>query len=119
MINLSQNDRNIIAQHTLSKCLNHLQESLRKAEQICESSLISYNDTLTNQNQESQKTISRIFYILQDHEAIFNFRSKIENEDLASELFSLFKRARTDSFYYQQYRFLSELVIKKTSDVDI
>lgn len=107
MANLSQNNCNIIAKHFLNKCLDYLQKSLRKAEQNYKPSLISY------------KTISRLLYILQGHEAAFNLRSKIENKNLAFELFWLFKRVRTDSFNYQHYWSLSQLVIKKAFDVDI
>ena len=119
MINLSQSDLDIIAEHPLNKCLDYLQNSFRKAKQNQRSGALQYDDVVNNQNQGSQKAISRFLYILQGHEAAFNFRSKIGNGDLISELFTLFKRVRTGSFNYQHYRPLSQFVIKKASDVNI
>ena len=119
MTNLLQSDLDIIAEHPLNKCLDYLQDPLRKAEQNHRSNFLSYDGVVNSQDQEFQKKISRLLYILQDHKAAFNLRSKIENEDLASELSTLFRRVRTDSFNYQHYRSLSQLVIKRTSDVNI
>ena len=50
---------------------------------------------------------------------IFNLRSETENENLASELFTLFRRVWNDDFNYELYRALFRLVIKKTSNFDI
>ncbi len=62
---------------------------------------------------------SNFLLALMSHKIVFNLRSKIENEDLTFELFSFFKRVRTDNFNYEHYRSLSQLVIKKTFDVNI
>jgi len=43
---------------------------------------------------------------------------KNRNGDLASDLYTLFRRVRNGNFNYQQYRALSRLVIKKASDFD-
>ena len=119
MANLSQSDLDIVAEHPLDKCLDYLQNPLRKAEQNHRSGSLPYDGVANSQDQGPQKAISRLLYTLQGHEAAFNLRSKIGNGDLASELSSLFRRVRTGSFNYQHYRPLSQLVIKKASDVNI
>ncbi len=60
MANLSQNDRNIIAEHPLDKCLDHSQDPLRKAEQNYRPGPIPYNDTLTGQDLTRQEAISNL-----------------------------------------------------------
>ena len=119
MINLSQSDFDIIAKHSLNKCLDYLQNSFRKTKQNQKSNFFQYDGVVNNKNQKFQKAISRFFYILQGHETVFNLRSKMENENLIFELFTFFRRVRTDSFNYQHYRSLSQFVIKKASDVNI
>ena len=119
MANLSQSDLDIIAEHPLDKCLDYLQDPLRKAEQNQRSGSLQYDGVANSQDQGPQKAISRLLYTLQGHEAAFNLRSKIGNGDLASELSTLFRRVRTGSFNYQHYRPLSQLVIKRASDVNI
>lgn len=53
------------------------------------------------------------------HKIVFNLRSRIENEDIAFELFTLFKRIWNVNMNYKHYRTLSRLVVKKVFDVNI
>ena len=62
MANLSQSDRNIIAEHPLDKCLDHLRDLLRKAEQKHEQNSLSYHDVVDSTDSDSQKAISRLLY---------------------------------------------------------
>ncbi|KAL9125176.1 MAG: hypothetical protein Q9217_005580 [Psora testacea] len=119
MANLSQNDRNILAEHPLDECLDHLQAPLRKAEQNYRQGSLSYDSTVDSHNQGPQKTISRLLYTLQGHEAALDLRSKTGSEDIASELSALFRRVRKGNFIYEHYRALSRLVVKQAPDVDI
>ncbi|KAL9130813.1 MAG: hypothetical protein Q9175_006929 [Cornicularia normoerica] len=119
MANLSQNDRNVIAEHPLDKCLDHLQDPLRKAEQNYRPGSLSYDSTVDNHDQGPQKIISRLLYTLQGHEAALDLRSKTGSEDIASELSALFRRVRKGNFMYEHYRALSRLVVKQASDVDV
>ena len=119
MISLSQNDRNIIAEHSLNKCLNHLQDSLRKAEQNYQSNSLSNDDIVNCVNSKLQKTVSRLLYILQSHEVALNLHSKTENKNVTFELFVLFRRVRNNNFNYEHYRALSRLVLKQALDVEI
>ena len=119
MANLSQNDRNIIAEHSLNKCLNHLQDSLRKAKQDYKPRSISHDSTVNSLNSSSQKAISRLLSTLQDQEVALDLHSKIENSNVATKLSKLFELVQGDRYNYEQYRALSRPVIKQTSDVDI
>ena len=84
MTNLSQNDRNIITEHPLDRCLDHLQDALRKAKQDYISRSISHDSTVNNLNTSSQKAISRLLYILQGQKVALDLRSKIENSNIAT-----------------------------------
>lgn len=119
MANLSQNDRNIIAEHPLDTSLDHLREPLRKTEQSYKSSSLSFDGAADVPNLGPQKVISRLLYALQGHEVALDLRSKIGNNDIASELSELFKHVRSGRYNYEHYRALSRLVIKQASDVDI
>ncbi|KAI4203343.1 MAG: hypothetical protein LQ346_001814 [Caloplaca aetnensis] len=119
MANLSQKDRNIIAEHSLDKCLDHLQDPLRKAEPNHRPSSLSYDGTVDSLDSGPQKAISRLLSALQGHEVALDLRSKTGHGDVASELSALFRRVRNGNFNYEHYRTLSRLVIKKAPDVDI
>ncbi|KAL8647621.1 MAG: hypothetical protein Q9210_005451 [Variospora velana] len=119
MANLSQNDRNIIAEHPLDKCLDHLQDPLRKAEHNYRSASLSYDGTVDSLDSGPQKAISRLLHALQGHEVALDLRSKTGHGDVASELSALFRRVRNGHFNYEHYRALSRLVIKKAPDIDI
>ena len=119
MANLSQNDRNIITEHPLDTSLDHLREPLRKTEQSYKPSSLSFDGAADSPNLDPQKVISRLLYTLQGHEVALDLRSKIGNNDIASELSELFKRVRSGRYNYEHYRALSHLVVKQASDVDI
>ncbi|KAI9797634.1 MAG: hypothetical protein M1825_005732 [Sarcosagium campestre] len=113
MASLSQIDRTIIAEHPLDDYLDHLEDSLRKAEQDYGQGSVDIHD------QGLQKTISRLLYTFQGHEAALDLRSKTGSEDLAFELSALFMRVRKGNFIYEHYRALIRLVINHAHDVDI
>jgi hypothetical protein len=119
MANLSQNDRNIIAEHPLDKYLDQLRDALRRAEQKYEPNSLSHHDVVNGADSDPQKIISRLLYTLQGHEAALDLRSKTGSEDIASELSALFRRIRKGNFIYEHYRALSRLVVKQAPDVDI
>jgi hypothetical protein len=119
MANLSPDDRVIIAKHPLRNSLDQLREPLRKIEQNYEPVSLSYDGAVDSFDQEPQKAISQLLHVLQGHEVALDLRSKTENEDIASELSTLFRRVRNGNFSYEHYRALSRLVIRKASDLDI
>ncbi len=119
MSNLLQDNCTVITKHSLNNFLNYLRDSLRKTEQSYKSNFIFYDAAVDSFDQESQKTTSRLLVTLMNHEMIFNLHSETENENLASELFTLFRRVRNDDFNYELYRALFRLVIKKASNFDI
>lgn len=118
MANLSQDDRNVIAKHPLDNSLDHLRDSLQ-AEQSYEPSLTSYDGAGDDRGQGPPKAVSRLLSTLLAHEVAFTLRSKIAAGDLASDLFTLFRRVRNGDFDYKPYLALSRLVVKKAPDVDI
>jgi len=119
MANLSQNDRNIIAEHPLDKCLDHSLDPLRKAEQNYRPGPIPYNDTLTGQDLTRQEAISNLLLALMGHKVAFNLRSRIGNSNIATELSKLFGLVQSGRYNYEHYRALSRFVVKKAPDVDI
>ena len=90
MANLSQNDRTIIAENPLDKCLDYLKEPLRKVEQNYKPGSLLYDNTVDRLDLDPQKAISRFLSVLLGHEAAFNFRSKISNSNIAAELSKIF-----------------------------
>ena len=100
MANLSQDDRTVITKHPLDDTLEHLRDSLRKAEQSYRLGS-SYDGAVENPNQGCSRAISRLLYILQGHDVAFNLRSKTGNGDIASELDTLHRRVRSGDFNYQ------------------
>ena len=119
MANLSQEDRNIIAEHPLDKYLDHLQDPLRKAEQKYRPDPLSHHDTVENAQAGFRKAVSRLLTTLMGHEVALDLQSKTGSGDVASELSALFRRVRNGNFNYEHYRSLSRLVVKKATDVDI
>ncbi|MCJ1367486.1 hypothetical protein MMC16_006619 [Acarospora aff. strigata] len=112
MANLSQDDRDIIEKYPLDNSLDHLREALRGVEQ-------SYDAKVDDSGQGAQKAISRLLYTLQGHEVALGARSKTSNENVASELSTLFRRVQNRDFQYEHYRPLVRLVVRKASEVDI
>ena len=119
MANLSQNDRNIIAEHPLDTSLDHLREPLRKTEQSYKSSPLSFDGAADLPDLGPQKTISRLLSALLGHEVALDLRSKIGNDNVATELSKNFGLIQRGRYNYEHYRALSRLVVKQASDVDI
>ena len=119
MANLSQNDRKIIAERPLDKCLDHLREPLRRVEQNYKPSSLPYDDAVNRFDPDPQKAISRLLSALLGHEVALDLRSKTGSQDIASELSAFFRRVRNGNFKYEHYRALSRLVVKKAPDVDV
>ena len=53
------------------------------------------------------------------HKVAYNLRSKIENDNVITELSKLFEFIQRDDYNYEHYRALSRFVVQKVSDVDI
>ncbi len=119
MANLSQNDRIIIAEHPLDKCLDHLRDPLRRAEQRYEPNSLSHHDVVNGADSDPQKAILRLLTTLMSHEVALDLRSKTGSGDIASDLFGLRRRVRNGNFNYEHHRALSRLVVKQASDVDV
>ncbi len=119
MANLSQGDRTVIADYPLDNCLGHLQDSLRKAEQIYRPDSLSYSDTVDSSDQEPRKAISKLLYTLEGHDVALDLRSNTGNRNVALDLIEVRGRIHKGDFNYEHYRALSRLVIRKTSDFDI
>jgi len=119
MANLSQNDRNIIAEHPLDKCLDHLRDPLQRAEQKYEPNSLSHHDVVNGTDSDPQKAISRLLTTLMSHEVALDLRSKTGSGDIASDLLGLRRRVRNGNFNYEHHRALSRLVVKQASDVDV
>lgn len=106
MANLSQNDRTILVKYPLDSSPDHLREPLRKVEQDYEPGSIPHNDAVDTSDSGPQNAISRLLPALQGHEVAFKLRSKIGSGDIASELYTLFRRVRNGNFNYEYYRAL-------------
>ncbi len=100
MANLSQDDRIVTTRHSLDGCLDHLRDSLRKAEQSFEPSSTSDNGAGDTRDQGPLKAVSKLLSTLQTHDVALTLRSKTGAGDLASELFTLFRRVRNGNFNY-------------------
>ena len=112
MARLSQDERDIIEKYPLGNALDHLQRPLREAEQ-------SYDAAVNDSGQGAQKAISRLLSVLLGHEVAFDLCSKISNENIASELSTLFRRVQNRNFIYEHYRALVRLVVRNAPEVDI
>lgn len=112
MVNLSQNDHNIIAEHSLNNSLDHLQGLFRKTKK-------SYDAVDDDSDQGLQKIILKFFDILFLSKAVNYFSSQTENRNVTFDLLRLRERIQKSDFNYQLYRSLSQFFIKKTFDVDI
>ncbi|KAL9124715.1 MAG: hypothetical protein Q9217_005981 [Psora testacea] len=119
MANLSQADRTVITQHPLDSSLDQLSDTLQNAEQAYKAGSISSNEAVDGSDQGPQKAISRLLSTLMGREVAFNLRSKTGNENIASELSTLFRRVQNRNFNYEHYRAVSRLVIQKAADIDI
>jgi hypothetical protein len=100
MANLSQDDRTVITKHPLDDCLDHLRDSLRKAEHSFEPSSTSDNGVSETRNQGPLKAVLKLFSTLQIHDVAFTLRSKTGNENLVSELSTLIRYVQNNNFDY-------------------
>ena len=111
MADLSEDDRKIIEEHPLDNALDHLRDPLRKAEKSCD----AVNERCS---QEAQEAVSSLLLALMGQKSAYNLRSKTSDQNVASELATLFRRIQNRGFDYQYYRSLTRLVIRKSSDTE-
>ncbi len=112
MGNLLPKDRDIIEKYPLDNTLNHLQDTLRKAEQ-------SYDAVDDNSDQVPRKAASGLLGALIGSETSAHLSSRIGNREVATDLLGLRRRMQNGDFNYEHYRALIRLVIRKASDIDI
>ena len=112
MANLSDDDRKIIEEHPLGNTLDRLRDALQNAEQ-------SYDAASGEPDIRAQKAISRLLSTLLGHEVALDLRSQTSNQNVASELATLFGRIQNRDFNYEYYRSLVRLVLEKKSDTEI
>lgn len=117
MANLSQDNCTIITEHPLDNSLDHLRDSLRKAEQSFKPG--SIDDAGNISDQGPLKAVVRLLTTLQSHDVAIIISSKTGNGDLASELITIFRRVRNGEFNYEHYHGSSQLIITKAPDVEI
>ncbi|OJD15290.1 hypothetical protein AJ78_04439 [Emergomyces pasteurianus Ep9510] len=112
MAELSDHDFDIIAKHPLNDSLYRLQDLLQEAEQ-------KYNDTTDPRDEICQQAISKLLTTLMGERAAFTLGSRTGDENLASDLASLFRRLQQGHLAYDHCRALAQLVLQKASDVDV
>ena len=108
MLDLSQQDRDIIARYPLNGSLDFLRDKLSATDK-----------RPTTAIQGPQKTVSLLLAALMGHEAAYNLGSKSGSTDLASELSKAFTLIRTGPFNHKYFRPLSLLVVDQAPDTDI
>ena len=120
MANLSPEDHTIIIDHPLDDSLDHLREVLQKAEYSYTLEMNPYDGAADGSDQALQKATSKLLDALLTSDAAFYLHLKIGgNQDMATELLRIRKRIQNGDYNYENYRALSQLVIKKASDVKI
>ena len=119
MANLSQSDRNIIAEHPLDTSLDHLREPLRNTEQRYKPASLLFDGAADTSDYEPYEAISKFLLALMGHKAAYNLRSKISESNIATELSKIFGFVQSSRYDYEHYRALSRLIVTKASDVDI
>ncbi|KAL2359963.1 hypothetical protein RJZ56_007180 [Blastomyces dermatitidis] len=112
MAELSDHDCDIIAKHPLSDSLYQLQDLLQDAEQ-------KYNHTTDPRDEICQQAISKLLTTLMGERAAFKLGSRTGDENLASDLASLFRRVQQNHLTYNHCRALARLVIQKDLDVNV
>ena len=83
MADLSQEDRKIIEAYPLGDTLDHLRDTLRKAEE---------HAAVGNSDPVAQEAVSSLLLALMGQRSAYNLRSTTSNQNMASELATLFKR---------------------------
>ncbi|EDN10993.1 predicted protein [Histoplasma mississippiense (nom. inval.)] len=106
MAELSDHDCDIIAKHPLSDSLYRLQGLLQEAEQ-------KYSDTTDPRDEICQQAISKLLTTLMGERAAFKLGSRTGDENLASDLASIFRRLQQGHLHltYDHCRALARLVI--------
>ncbi|EQL28197.1 hypothetical protein BDFG_09031 [Blastomyces dermatitidis ATCC 26199] len=112
MAELSDHDCDIIANLPLTNSLYRLQDLLQEAEQ-------KYNDTSDPRDEICQQAISKLLTTLMGERAAFKLGSRTGDENLASDLASLFRRLQQGHLTYDHCRALVRLVIQKDLNIDI
>ncbi|KMW68999.1 hypothetical protein BDDG_13193 [Blastomyces dermatitidis ATCC 18188] len=112
MAELSDHDCDIITNLPLSNSLYRLQDLLQEAEQ-------KYNDTSDPRDEICQQAISKLLTTLMGERAAFKLGSRTGDENLASDLASLFRRLQQGHLTYDHCRALVRLVIQKDLNIDI
>ncbi|KGQ01530.1 hypothetical protein PAAG_11767 [Paracoccidioides lutzii Pb01] len=105
---LSDHDCDIIAKHPLNDSLYRLQDLLQEAEQ-------NYNDITDPRDEICQQAISKLLTTLMGERSA----SRAGDENLVSDLASLFKRLQQGHLTYNHCRALAQLVIQKDLDVHV
>ena len=101
MANLLEEDLTFIAKHPLDGSLNHLRDSLEKADQFYKLSSTSDDGAGDTHVQGLLNAVLRLLNTLADHDVAFTLCSKTKNENLASELSTLFRCIQNKNFNYQ------------------
>lgn len=96
----------------MKNSLGHLQTSLKEAEQ-------SYDVADDGSGQGAHKAVSSLLLALMGQKNAYNLRSKLSNQNIASELSTLFRRVQNRDFNYKYYRSLARFVIQQASDIEI
>ncbi|KKZ67825.1 hypothetical protein EMCG_06507 [[Emmonsia] crescens] len=91
MAGLSQEDRNIIKDHSLTNLVDRLRGSLQEAERIYESRLV-YDDADESLDQLYRNAVSKLLSTLQGEDAAYSLRSRIRDGNMVSDLAQLVER---------------------------
>lgn len=119
MATLSQDDHDIVAKYPLDTSFDHLQESLQNMQQSNRSNTFLFDGGADDPNSERHETISKLLLALMGHKVAYNLHSNIGGGNIATELSKLFGLVQSGRFNYEHFRALSQLIIKKASDVEI
>ena len=119
MANLSQDNHKIIMEHPLNDSLDHLRNVLQKAEQSYKPNAISYDGAVGSSSQGPEKAISRLLIALISSDVALYLPSRTGTQNMCFDLVAVRTRVQKGDFNYEYYRALSQLVIRKASDVNI
>ena len=101
MANLLKEDLTFIIKHPLNDSLNHLWDSLEKADQFYKLSSTSDDGADDTYIQRLLNAVLRLLNTLADHDIVFTLCFKTKNKNLASELLMLFRCIQNKNFNYQ------------------
>ncbi|EFQ97876.1 FunK1 protein kinase [Nannizzia gypsea CBS 118893] len=111
MVELSQEDRDIIAENPLDYSLVLLQGLLQEAEQA--------QDDSSAQDETRKRVIRRLLSTLQGEDAASKLRSRVSDQYVDSDLALLFRRYRQERFKYDRFRVLVQLILQKAAVLDL